>query len=100
MWCSMRFAANAEGIRTKGRSVAWQPLTRRTEEQKDRRTEDDVRVSRLPREHKNISYIRNTPGRCAADGHGLTSGWPKKHIKTAVVPFKAEKMIDYSEYYE
>ena len=55
---------------------------------------------RLPRRHKNISYIRNTQGRCAADGHGLTSGWPKKHIKTAVVPFKAEKMIDYSEYYE
>ncbi len=24
----------------------------------------------------------------------------KIHIKTAVVPFKAEKMIDYSEYYE
>lgn len=24
----------------------------------------------------------------------------EKHIKTAVVPFKAEKMIDYSEYYE
>lgn len=22
------------------------------------------------------------------------------HIKTTVVPFKAEKMIDYSEYYE
>ena len=56
MWCSMRFAANAEGIRTKGRSVAWQPLTRRTEEHKDIRTEDNVRVSRLPREHKNISF--------------------------------------------
>ena len=39
MWCSMRFAANAEGIRTKGRSVAWQPLTRETEEHKDIRTE-------------------------------------------------------------
>ena len=56
MWCSMRFAANAEGIRTKGRCVAWQPLTRETEEHKDRRTEDNVRVSRLPREHKNISF--------------------------------------------
>ena len=40
MWCSMRFAANAEGIRTKGRCVAWQPLTRETEEHKDIRTED------------------------------------------------------------
>ena len=49
MWCSMRFAANAEGIRTKGRSVAWQPLTRETEEHKDIRTEDNVRVSRLAR---------------------------------------------------
>ena len=39
MWCSMRFAANAEGIRTKGRCVAWQPLTRETEEQNNRRTE-------------------------------------------------------------
>ena len=38
MWCSMRFAANAEGIRTKGRCVAWQPLTRETEEQKNIRT--------------------------------------------------------------
>ena len=56
MWCSMRFAANAEGIRTKGRCVAWQPLTRRTGEHKDIRTEDNVRVSRLPREHKNISF--------------------------------------------
>ena len=56
MWCSMRFAANAEGIRTKGRCVAWQPLTREAEEQKDIRTEDNVRVSRLPREHKNTSF--------------------------------------------
>ena len=60
MWCSMRFAANAEDIRTKGRCAAWQPLTRETEEHKNRRTEDNVRVSRLSREHKNISYIRNT----------------------------------------
>ena len=40
MWCSMRFAANAENIRTKGRCVAWQPLTRETEEQKNIRTEE------------------------------------------------------------
>ena len=43
LWCSVRFAANAENIRTKG--------------QKNKRY--NVCVSRLPREHKNISYIRN-----------------------------------------
>ena len=41
MWCSMRFAANAESIRTKG--------------QKNKRY--NVCVSRLPREHKNISFL-------------------------------------------
>ena len=67
----MRSAANAEGIRTKGRCVAWQPLTREAEEQKDIRTEDNVRVSRLPREHKNISFhkihIRPLRGLAAAN---------------------------------
>ena len=41
------------------RGGAWKPLTRETEEHKDIRTEDNVRACRLPREHKNISYISN-----------------------------------------
>ena len=61
--CSMRFAANAEDIRTKG--------------QKNKRY--NACVSPLSTENiSNISYIRYTKGSCAA-GHGLTSAWPKKH---------------------
>ena len=42
LWCSVRFAANAENRRTQGH--------------KDRRY--NVCVSRLPREHKNISFSK------------------------------------------
>ena len=82
MWCSMRFAANAEGIRTKGRCVAWQPLTRETEEHKDIRTEDNVRVSRLPREHKNTSFhkIHIRPLR----------GWPRTNVRVASRNIRAD----------
>ena len=75
MWCSMRFAANAEGIRTKGRCVAWQPLTRETEEHKDIRAEDNVRISRLPREHKNISFHKIHKG--------PLHGWPRTNVRVA-----------------
>ena len=64
LWCSMRFAANAENRRTKG--------------QKNKRY--NACVSPLSAENiSNISfYTSYTKGRCAA-GHGLTSAWPKKH---------------------
>ena len=62
--CSMRLAANAENIRTKG--------------QKNKRY--NACVSPLSAENiSNISFYTSCTKGCCATGHGLTSAWPKKH---------------------